>query len=198
WQTVWMEAVPARRIEELEFTPDVDAGVLRLKVHVAGKAGNGEVEAIALDGAKEVTRAKGKAETEIRLPIANAHLWSPDDPFLSGLRVSSGTDEVRSYFGMRKVSLGKDEKGITRILLNNKFVFQVGVLDQGYWPDGIYTAPTDTALRFDVEMMRKLGLNLARKHVKVEPQRWYYWCDKLGLLVWQDMPSGDGGRCNDK
>src|SRR5207302_7081776 len=123
-------------------------------------------------------------------------LWSPDDPFLYGLKVTSGDDQVRSYFGMRKIGLGKDEKGITRIMLNNKFVFQVGVLDQGYWPDGIYTAPTDAALRFDVEMMRKLGLNMARKHVKVEPARWYYWCDKLGLLVWQDMPSGDISKDN--
>src|SRR5207253_485543 len=165
--------------------------VLRLKVHAAGKGTATDVVAVALDGDKEVVRAKGKAGAELTLPIPKARLWSPDDPFLYGLKVSCGDDQVRSYFGMRKVALGKDEKGITRILLNNKFVFQVGVLDQGYWPDGIYTAPTDAALRFDVEMMRKLGLNMARKHVKVEPQRWYYWCDKLGLLVWQDMPSGD-------
>jgi beta-galactosidase/beta-glucuronidase len=124
-------------------------------------------------------------------------LWTPDDPFLYDLKVTLGEDSVTSYFGMRKVSLGKDDNGITRILINGKFIFQIGVLDQGFWPDGIYTAPTDAALRFDVEMMRKLGLNLARKHVKVEPERWYYWCDKLGLLVWQDMPSGDVSRGND-
>jgi beta-galactosidase/beta-glucuronidase len=99
---------------------------------------------------------------------------------------------------MRKIALGKDDKGITRMLLNGKFVFQVGTLDQGFWPDGIYLAPTDEALRFDVATMRKLGLNMARKHVKIEPQRWYYWCDKLGLLVWQDMPSGDISRGNTK
>ncbi len=100
-------------------------------------------------------------------------------------------DSVTSYFGMRKISLGKDQEGLTRILLNNKFVFQFGFLDQGWWPDGLYTAPTDEALRYDIEMTKKMGFNLARKHVKVEPERWYYWCDKLGLLVWQDMPSGD-------
>ena len=98
-------------------------------------------------------------------------------------------DAVESYFAMRKVSVGKDERGITRILLNNHFTFMMGSLDQGFWPDGIYTAPTDEALRFDIEFAKRIGLNLARKHVKVEPQRWYYWCDKLGLLVWQDMPS---------
>ena len=97
-------------------------------------------------------------------------------------------DEVTSYFGMRKIALGKDENGVTRMMLNGKFVFQVGPLDQGFWPDGIYTAPTDEALRWDIETMKKLGFNCARKHVKVEPDRWYYWCDKLGLLVWQDMP----------
>jgi beta-galactosidase/beta-glucuronidase len=100
-------------------------------------------------------------------------------------------DTVQSYFGMRKISLGKDHKGFTRIMLNNEPYFQFGPLDQGFWPDGIYTAPTDQALRYDIEMTRKLGFNMARKHVKVEPARWYYWCDKLGLLVWQDMPSGD-------
>ena len=100
-------------------------------------------------------------------------------------------DEVTSYFGMRKIAIGKDDKGITRMMLNGKFVFQVGPLDQGFWPDGIYTAPTDEALRYDIETMQEAGLQLARKHVKVEPDRWYYWCDKLGLLVWQDMPAGD-------
>ena len=132
---------------------------------------------------------------------------TPDDPFLdrcsSGRRTSptctrqrqpvrrASSDTVESYFGMRKISLGKDDKGITRMMLNNKPVFQFGPLDQGWWPDGLYTAPTDEALKYDIEITKKLGFNMARKHVKVEPDRWYYWCDKLGLLVWQDMPSGD-------
>ncbi len=190
WQTVWLEAVPACRIEELQISPDVDAGVLRLKV-IAKGAAKEQVEAVALQGDREIAKVTGQPGTDLVLPIKNARLWSPDDPFLYDLKVKIGRDEVASYFGMRKISLGKDAKGIQRILLNSKFVFQVGVLDQGFWPDGIYTAPTDEALRFDVAKMRELGLNMARKHVKVEPQRWYYWCDKLGLLVWQDMPSGD-------
>jgi hypothetical protein len=202
WQTVWLEPVPACRIEELEITPDVDKSVLRLKVGIKGLAKVAMVEAVALDGTKEVARARttapGEPGAELVLPIRNAHLWTPDDPFLYGLKVTVDKDAVTSYFGMRKIALGKDDKGITRMLLNGKFVFQVGVLDQGFWPDGIYTAPTDEALRFDVAMMRKLGLNMARKHVKVEPARWYYWCDKLGLLVWQDMPSGDVSLGNTK
>jgi hypothetical protein len=197
WQTVWLEAVPARRIDELRLTPDVDGGALRLTVVAKGPGPEAQVEATALAGGKEVARARGRPGAELVLPIKDARLWTPDDPFLYDLKVKMGADEVTSYFGMRKVSLGKDAKGITRILLNGKFVFQAGVLDQGYWPDGIYTAPSDAALRFDVETMRKLGLNMARKHVKVEPERWYYWCDKLGLLVWQDMPSGDVSRGND-
>ena len=136
---------------------------------------------------------------EFEIPISNPKLWSPDHPFLYKLRVAigrgeKGIDQVESYFGMRKIALGKDEKGVTRPMLNGKFVFQAGPLDQGFWPDGIYTAPTDEALRSDIEAIKKLGMNMARKHVKVEPDRWYYWCDKLGLLVWQDMPSGGGGK----
>jgi len=191
WQTVWLEPVPACRIEELQITPDVDAGVLRLKVAGKGAPPGAVAEAVVSAGGRVIAKAGGEPGTDLTLPIKDAHLWSPEDPFLYDLNVKLGRDEVTSYFGVRKVSLGKDDKGITRILINGKFIFQVGVLDQGYWPDGIYTAPTDQALRFDVEMMKKLGLNMARKHVKVEPQRWYYWCDKLGLLVWQDMPSGD-------
>jgi hypothetical protein len=194
WQTVWLEPVPFCRIEDLQITPNVDAGELRLKIATRGAPVGSVVEAVALEGEREVARARGAPGSELSLPIANARLWSPDDPFLYGLKVKLAGDEVTSYFGMRKIGLGKDAKGITRMLLNGKFVFQAGVLDQGFWPDGIYTAPTDKALRFDVEMMRKLGLNMARKHVKVEPERWYYWCDKLGLLVWQDMPSGDVGK----
>jgi hypothetical protein len=190
WQTVWLEPVPACRIEDLQITPDVDAGVLRLKVLAKGAGKEDKVEAVALGGGREVARATGQPGTELSLPLPKARLWTPDDPFLYDLKVKLGPDAVTSYFGMRKISLGKDARGITRMLLNGQFVFQVGTLDQGYWPDGIYLAPTDEALRFDVEMMKKLALNMARKHVKVEPQRWYYWCDKLGLLVWQDMPSG--------
>jgi len=189
WQTVWLEPVAEAHIESLKLVPDLEGNCLRLTV-----AGTGTVEAVASDGGKEVAQVGGQAGSELKLVIGNPKLWSPDSPHLYDLRVSlkSGgqtVDEVASYFGMRKIALGKDQNGITRMMLNGKFVFQVGPLDQGFWPDGIYTAPTDEALRFDVAEMRRLGFNCVRKHIKVEPDRWYYWCDKLGLMVWQDMPS---------
>ncbi len=143
-----------------------------------------------------------RSSSDLTLLIPNPHLWTPDDPHLYTLAVSltqngKSVDSVGSYFAMRKISLGKDAQGITRILLNNQFVFQVGALDQGYWPDGIYTAPTDAALRYDIEQAKKLGFNLLRKHAKVEPDRWYYWTDKLGMLVWQDMPQAFGDLNDD-
>lgn len=192
WQTVWLEPVAKVHVESLGIVPDVDAGVLRLTVHAPATA---TVEAVASDAGVEISRASGPGGSELKLTIPQAKLWSPDSPHLYDLHVSltSGgktVDEVASYFGMRKMALGKDSHGTTRMMLNGKFVFQVGPLDQGFWPDGIYTAPTDAALRWDIETMKKLGFNTVRKHVKVEPERWYYWCDKLGLLVWQDMPSG--------
>ena len=194
WQTVWLEPVPVASIQELRLTPDVDAKVLRLKAVGRGASGYETVEAVALSQGREVARVTGKLGDEINLPVGKPRLWSPDSPYLYELKVtlkngSRSVDVVESYFAMRKVALGKDERGITRILLNDKFTFMMGSLDQGFWPDGIYTAPTDEALRFDIEFAKRLGLNLARKHVKVEPERWYYWCDKLGLLVWQDMPA---------
>ncbi len=198
WQTVWLEPVAETHIAALLLVPDVDAGCLRMTV-----AGTGTVEAVATDNGKQVAKVSGAAGAELRLDLRNSKLWSPDAPHLYDLRVSlkSGgrtVDEVASYFGMRKIALGKDENGVTRLMLNGKFVFQVGPLDQGFWPDGIYTAPTDAALRWDVAETRRLGFNCTRKHVKVEPDRWYYWCDKLGLLVWQDMPAGDNKTDEDK
>jgi hypothetical protein len=195
WQTVWLEPVPDTHITNIFQLPSVEGKFLRLHVFVAGDA-EAEVTAVATDGDKEVARASGKAGTEIIIPLAEMKLWSPESPFLYDLKVTlkrdgKTVDAVDSYFGMRKIEIAKDDKGVNRILLNGKFVMQVGFLDQGFWPDGIYTAPTDEALRYDIEMTRKLGMNLARKHVKVEPERWYYWADKLGLLVWQDMPAGD-------
>lgn len=191
WQTVWLEPVTHDHIESLKLVPDVDESCLRLTV-----AGTGTVEVVASDGGKKVTQITGLAGSELRVAIPNPKLWSPDSPHLYDLKVTlkSGkkvVDQVTSYFGMRKISLGKDEKGITRMMLNGKPVFQVGPLDQGFWPDGIYTAPTDEALRFDIAETKRLGFNTTRKHVKIEPDRWYYWCDKLGLLVWQDMPCGN-------
>ena len=199
WQTVWLEAVPKVYIADMVLVPDVDGKCLRVKVIPGGDAADMTVEAVASDGGKEVGKVSGKADGELRLPLSTVKLWSPDTPFLYDLKVElrkgdKAVDAVASYFGMRKIAIGKDEKGVTRMLLNGKFVMQVGPLDQGFWPDGIYAAATDEALRYDVEITRKLGFNVSRKHVKVEPDRWYYWADKLGLLVWQDMPSGNSGK----
>jgi beta-galactosidase/beta-glucuronidase len=196
WQTVWIEPVNASYIKELKITPDVDNSSVSVTPATTANLGTCTIEATVLDQGTKVYTASLKPGGEIVMPVKDAKLWSPDNPHLYDLVVKlklgdRTLDQVTSYFGMRKISLGKDEKGFTRLLLNNKPYFQFGPLDQGFWPDGIYTAPTDKALRFDIEMTKNLGFNMARKHVKVEPDRWYYWCDKLGLLVWQDMPSGD-------
>jgi hypothetical protein len=189
WQTVWLEKVPERYISSLKIIPDIDSGTVRVTVN----ANEGTARVTALDGAQTIASAEGKAGEQIVLKIPDAKLWSPESPFLYDLDITLGDDSVKSYFGMRKISIGKDEKGILRPMLNNKYVHMHGPLDQGYWPDGIYTAPTDEALKFDIEMTKKFGFNMTRKHIKIEPARWYYWTDKLGLLVWQDMPSGSAG-----
>lgn len=199
WQTVWLEPVPAACVDKLKLIPDVDSKSLRLRVAVGSLSESLRVEAVALADGKEAGRVAGAANEELVLPLAAPRLWTPEQPFLYDLQVTvrdSGrlVESVTSYFGMRKVALRKDGQGTTRIALNDQFVFQVGTLDQGYWPDGIYTAPTDEALRSDIEFLKQSGFNLTRKHVKIEPARWYYWCDKLGLLVWQDMPSGNNAR----
>ncbi len=203
WQTVWLEPVPAVCVDRLKLIPDVDGQALRLRASVNSFAGDLRVEAVASAGGGEIGRATGVANAEFSLPITNAHLWSPEDPFLYDLRVTlfAGdrvVETVASYFGMRTVALQKDAQGVTRMALNGKFVFQTGTLDQGFWPDGLYTAPTDAALRSDIEFLKSSGFNLTRKHVKVEPARWYYWCDKLGLLVWQDMPSGNNATLDSR
>ena len=190
WQTVWLEPVNKNHIKDVRLLPDVANG--RLKVLV--NAGSGKVSAIALDGNKVVAEIKGEAGTSFYIPIPDAKLWSPDAPFLYDLKLTlldkngAVADQVNSYFGMREVKLGK-VGGVVRPLLNNQFVMQVCLLDQGYWPDGILTAPTDEALKYDVEFTKRAGFNLIRKHMKTEPKRFYYWADKLGLLVWQDMPA---------
>jgi len=196
WQDVWLEPVSATHIENLKITPDIDEQTLHLTVQNTGKIG-AKVHVVAVDGKTVVAKADVAAGTDITLPIANPHLWTPDDPHLYDLQVTltedgKPIDSVGSYFGMRKISLGKDDNGHTRIYLNNKCFLQIGALDQGYWPDGIYTAPTDSALSYDIEAAKTLGFNLLRKHAKVESARWYYWADKLGMLVWQDMPQAWG------
>ncbi len=153
-----------------------------------------KITAIARNEETEVARKEGISNEMFALPIANPHLWSPDDPFLYDLKLqlkdNKGkiVDEIDSYFGMRSISIGK-VNGTNRTLLNGEFEFQIGLLDQGYWPDGIFTAPTEEALLYDIELAKKTGFNVIRKHIKVEPQRWYYHCDRLGVLVWQDMPN---------
>ena len=196
WQTVWLEPVNAAYISSLKIVPDVDHSTVSVQATTTAALGNFDIEFSVLDGGKELATTTAAAGGLLTIALKQPKLWSPEHPHLYDavvrLKLGSRTvDAVESYFGMRKISLGKDAKGFTRLLLNNRPYFMFGPLDQGFWPDGLYTAPTDEALRYDIEMTKKLGFNLARKHVKIEPERWYYWCDKLGLLVWQDMPSGD-------
>lgn len=193
WQSVWLEPVPETHIDNIKMVPDIDQSVLKLTANVSGSAGSVSVTARVTDNGKLIQTLTGYANQEISVPIPNEKLWSPDSPFLYDLKVTLSRngdllDSVGSYFGMRKISV-KDENGIKKLYLNNAFLFQMGPLDQGFWPDGIYTAPTDEALRYDIEKMKEFGFNMVRKHIKVEPYRWYYWADKLGLMVWQDMPS---------
>ncbi|MGA2384276.1 MAG: sugar-binding domain-containing protein [Gemmatimonadales bacterium] len=193
WQTVWLEPVPQRYVAALEITPDVDAGAVR--VRIATEGGSSRVRATLLDGDTPVAEAEGVPDSAIALRVPHPRLWSPADPFLYALRVqlvgAPGGDAVRSYVGMRKIAVARDAAGINRLFLNARALFELGTLDQGWWPDGLYTAPTEDARRFDLETLKRLGFNLIRKHVKVEPERWYYDCDSLGILVWQDMPSGN-------
>ena len=192
WQTVWLEPVPETYIAGLKVIPDVDAGSLRLKVNLAGTQTHAdEMRVRVMDAGVLVAQVEtGSTENEVNIPIPDPKLWSPDSPHLYDLEVTAGEDTVESYFGLRKFSIGKDEQGQTRLCLNNRPLFQFGPLDQGYWPDGLYTPPSDEAMRWDLEMVKSLGFNMLRKHVKVEPRRYYYHCDKLGLIVWQDMPNG--------
>ncbi|HVU57176.1 MAG TPA: glycoside hydrolase family 2 TIM barrel-domain containing protein [Puia sp.] len=191
WQTIWLEPVNKQHIENIRLLPDLENN--RLKIWV-GSAVAGKVTAVALDGAQEISRAAAASDVYFYLPIKTPKLWSPDDPFLYDLTIrledakGNVTDEVKSYFGMRDIRLGK-VGGVTRPLINGKFILQLGLLDQGYWPDGVLTAPTEEALKFDIQFTKNAGFNLIRKHMKTEPQRFYYWADKLGLFVWQDMPA---------
>ncbi len=197
WQTVWLEAVNNVHIEKLVITPDIDKQEVVINTVLSECSGDYEVALEVFDGAKSVRSVVGvKADSNTAVKIPEMKLWSPNDPFLYDLRVrlykdGELVDAVDSYFGMRKISLGTFV-GKPCIMLNNEYIFQHGVLDQGYWPDGIYTAPTDEALYYDLEVAKKFGMNMVRKHIKVEPARWFYHCDRLGLLVWQDMPNPEG------
>lgn len=199
WQTVWLEQVPETYIAATRQTPDVDGRQLTIAADISRAQAGDELRVTALAEGREVATQTGAAGSTLTLPLADPRLWTPENPFLYDLKISllrkgKVVDEVGSYFAMRKISVQPDAAGIQRMLLNDRFVFQFGPLDQGWWPDGLYTAPTDAALKFDIEKTRDMGFNMIRKHVKVEPARWYYHCDKMGMLVWQDMPSGDLGN----
>jgi tetratricopeptide (TPR) repeat protein len=185
WQTVWIETVPSEYIENLQITPDID----KAEVKIIVKANKDLPVTLKFAG----VTVSGKSNNVITLPIKNQRLWSPDDPYLYDLTVKLGKDKVKSYFGMRKVSIGKDKRGFDRILLNNNYTYNLGTLDQGFWPDGLYTAPNDEALAFDIKAIKAMGFNTIRKHIKVEPARWYYHADKIGMLIWQDMVNPNQG-----
>ncbi|MBA3937628.1 MAG: hypothetical protein H0X38_09205 [Planctomycetes bacterium] len=222
WQTVWLEPVPASSIERMQAVPDLEKGILKLSIIARVTPRPLKIEVTVADHGRKVTTVSGtigeeltpdnlknlvdffkarsaEISTELTIPIPDIKTWSPDSPFLYDLIVhlkdpaGNDLDTVASYVGMRSVKIGHDADGNTRLLLNGQPIMLPGALDQGYWPDGVYLAPSDEALRFDIEWAKKLGLNTLRKHVKIEPQRWYYWADRLGILVFQDLPTGDCG-----
>ncbi|WLW50514.1 PA14 domain-containing protein [Streptomyces sp. YU58] len=190
WQTVWMEPVARDHVDSLKLTPDVTRG--RLTVEARGVRDGVPITATAYDGKRPVATARGRTGGPLTLTLDDPHLWSPDDPFVYGLKVTVGTDRVGSYFGMRSIAV-EQVNGVPRTVLNGEPVFLMATLDQGFWPDGLHTAPTDEALAYDLKVHKRLGFNSVRKHIKVEPDRWFYWADRLGLLVWQDMPSMTAG-----
>ena len=195
WQTVWLEPVSRTSIQNIKIVPDIDKHLVKITVNTAGAAPGTSVTVNITASGNVIQTVKAKPNTVLSIPIAKPKLWSPDSPFLYDVDVklaqgNSVTDHIRSYFGMRKVAIAQ-QNGVKKIFLNNKFLFEIGPLDQGFWPDGIYTPPTEAALKNDIQTIKTLGFNMVRKHIKVEPARWYYWTDHLGLMVWQDMPSMD-------
>lgn len=198
WQTVWLEPVNNKHIVGITPIADIDNNNLKVKVYTKNTESSDIVEVKLKDHHKVIASAKGVVGQTLDIAIPNAKLWSPESPFLYDLDVAliergKSVDKVSSYAAMRKVSKKRDANGIIRIQLNNKDIFHFGPLDQGWWPDGLYTAPTDEALKYDIVKTKDFGYNMIRKHVKVEPARWYTHCDRLGILVWQDMPNGDQG-----
>ena len=197
WQTVWLEPIPEASITRLKTVPDIDSNSLVLTVSADGDIASLQAKVEVLAGREVIAETTGDLNRAIQLSLENPRLWTPQDPFIHTIRIhlvdenGSLVDSVVSYTGMRKISYGKDADGVNRLMLNNEPLFMFGPLDQGWWPDGLYTAPTDAALLHDIAVTKQLGFNMTRKHVKVEPARWYFWCDLKGLLVWQDMPNGD-------
>jgi beta-galactosidase/beta-glucuronidase len=199
WQTVWLENVPTNYIVSTKQTPNIDNGTINISAKVNQAISGDQLKIEVLEGDNVIATEVINTEANASIKINEQKLWSPESPYLYNLRISlvrgkQVVDQVSSYFAMRKISMAKDVNGIQRMLLNNKFLFQYGPLDQGWWPDGLYTAPTDEAMRFDVDELKKMGFNMIRKHIKVEPARYYNYCDKVGMLLWQDMPSGDIGN----
>lgn len=200
WQTVWLEPVATNHITSVKSIPDIDNGTMNVTVGTSAPCCNTSVvEVKLLDKGQVVASAKGLQGKELRLAVQNPTLWDPANPYLYDMKVllikdGKVLDDVKSYTAFRKISSKRDANGVMRMQLNNKNLFQYGPLDQGWWPDGLYTAPTDEALLYDIVKTKDWGFNMIRKHVKVEPARWYYHCDKEGILVWQDMPSGDMGN----
>lgn len=199
WQTVWLEPVAANHVTSVKSIPDVDNGTMNVTVGTSQPCNAAVVEVKLMDKGRVVASAKGLQGKELRLGIQNPTLWEPGNPYLYDMKISlikdgKVLDDVKSYTAFRKISAKRDANGVMRMQLNNKNLFQYGPLDQGWWPDGLYTAPTDEALLYDIVKTKDWGFNMIRKHVKVEPARWYYHCDKEGILVWQDMPSGDMGN----
>lgn len=184
WQTVWLEAVPARYIQSLRIVPLFDQSAVEITVRCTQR--------LHCDATVDGRTVPLTANEPARVPMPDFRAWSPEDPYLYPLVVTLGTDRVESYFGMRKTEVRADKSGVKRLFLNGEPYFHNGLLDQGYWPDGLYTAPSDEAMIFDIQTAKRMGFNMLRKHIKVEPMRWYYHCDRLGMLVWQDMPNGGG------
>ena len=196
WQSVWMEWVPETYLERIVITPEYDTASVKVRVFLNGPdAGLTKKITVRESEAPDakVICVRETRENEAELILGNFAGWSPEHPHLYGVSIEAGEDRIESYFGMRKFGIGKDEKGITRLLLNGKPYFQNGVLDQGYWPESFYTPPSDEAMVYDIKTAKRLGFNMIRKHLKVECARWYSHCDHIGMLVWQDMING-GGR----
>ncbi|KAH0791036.1 glycoside hydrolase family 2 [Histomonas meleagridis] len=190
WQTVWVESVPETYLQNVKILPNYDAQSVQFTAEVIGSNSNKVGKVYVYDGEQKIGECELKNGQATEVKIQNMKSWSPESPFLYSVEFMFENDFVKSYFGMRKFSIGEDDKGIKRLFLNNKPYFHNGLLDQGYWSDGYYTAPTDEANIYDIQTMKDLGFNMLRKHIKIEPMRWYYHCDRLGMLVWQDAVSG--------
>lgn len=196
WQTVWIEPVDQVYFRHIRTTPNIDGNNITVKADIEGATLSDIIEVKVIENGKVIGTGKAAAGQEVLVPVPAAKLWSPESPYLYDMELSiikngNVADLVKSYFGMRKISTKRDANGVVRLQLNNRDYFHFGPLDQGWWPDGLYTAPTDEALLYDIKKTKDFGFNMIRKHVKVEPARWYYHCDREGILVWQDMPNGD-------